>query len=70
MYNVQSHISIFFVHKHLCDILRFYAEGSNSCLIKCVMPIDIFGFAIEFNSICRQRIRDAIALVRVRNCCD
>ena len=33
MYNVQSHISIFFVHKHLCDILRFYAEGSNSRLV-------------------------------------
>ena len=39
MYNVQSHISIFFVHKHLCDIPRFYAESSNSRLIKCVMPI-------------------------------
>ena len=67
MYNVQSHINIFFVHKHLCDIPRFYAESPNSRLVKCVMPIDIFGFAIEFNSSCRQRIRDAIALVRVIN---
>ena len=47
---MQCHICIFFIYKYLCDILWLYAQSSNSCLIKCITPIDIFGFAIEFDS--------------------
>ena len=34
------------------------------------MPIDIFGFTIELDSSSRQCIRDATALVGIRNGCD
>ena len=67
---MQCHICIFFIYKYLCDILWLYAQSSNSCLIKCITPIDIFGFAIEFDSSSCQRIRDAIALAGVRNSCN
>ena len=58
------------MHKYLRDILRFYTQRSDSCLIERITPIDIFRFTIELDSRSRQRIRNAIALVRIRNCCD
>jgi hypothetical protein len=70
VYNMECHVRIFFVHKYLRDILRFYTQRSDPCLIERITPIDIFRFAIKLDSRSRQRIRDAVALVRVRNCCN
>ena len=70
VYDMECHLRIFFVHKYFRDILRFYTQRSDPCLIERITPIDIFRFTIELDSRSRQRIRNAIALVRIRNCCD
>ena len=70
VYDMECHVRIFFVHKYLRDILRFYTQCSDSCLIERITPIGIFRFAIKLDSRSCQRIRDAVALVRIRNCCN
>ena len=68
--DMECHFRIFFVHKYLRDILRFYTQRSDPCLIERITPIDIFRFTIKLDSRSRQRIRDASALVGIRSCCN
>ena len=49
-YDMECHIRIFFVHKYLRDILRFYAQRSDPCLIERITPVGIFGFTIKLDS--------------------
>ena len=74
MNDMRSELCVFFIYKNLCNIPGLYSKSPNlsphPCRVKNTSLISIFGFAIEFDSSSCQRIRDAIALVGVRNSCN